>query len=220
MIVVSGGYQTKFGELWDRSLKDLIREAGEGAIKDAGLERREIDLVIVGNKLSGRLGDQDHLGSLAAFVLGINAPGIRVEAACASGGLAVYEAVCAIKSGKAKKVLVIGAEKMTDKKNGEIAKLLMGAASEKERRAGLSFVGLYALMAKAYMKKYGATKKDLALVTVKNHKNAYLNSKAHFRNEISIETVLKASMVAEPLGLLDCSPISDGAAAAVVCRRR
>lgn len=218
MIVVSGGYQTKFGELWNKSLKDLIKEAGEEALKDAKINKREIDLVIVGNKLSGRMDGQDHLGSLAVSVLDINSPGLRVEAACASGGLAIYEAVQAIKAGRVKKVLVIGAEKMTDKKNGEVAKLLMAAASEEERRAGLSFVGLYALMAKAYMEKFGATKRDLARVAVKNHKNATKNDKAHFPREIKVEMVLESSMVAEPLSLLDCSPISDGAAAVVISK--
>ncbi|MFH2061671.1 MAG: thiolase domain-containing protein [Candidatus Beckwithbacteria bacterium] len=216
MIVVSGGYQTKFGELWDKSLVDLIKEAGEGAIKDAKIQKSKIDLVIVGNKLAGKIDGQEHLGSLAVDCLNIQASGMRVEAACASGGLAVHQAVLAIKAKQAKTVLVIGVEKMTDKSNGEISQALMAAASEEERRVGLSFAGLYALMAKAYMEKYRAIKKDLARVAVKNHKNACLNKKAHFQREITIETVLGASMVAEPLGLFDCSPISDGAAAVVI----
>ncbi|MEA3354939.1 MAG: thiolase domain-containing protein [Patescibacteria group bacterium] len=218
MIVVSGGYQTKFGELWDKSLKDLIIEAGEGAIKDAKVKKSKIDLVIVGNKLAGKIGGQEHLGSLAIDCLGIRVPGIRVEAACSSGGLAIHQAVLAIKAKQVETVLVIGVEKMTDKGNGEIAEALMGAASEEERRVGLSFVGLYALMARVYMEKFGVTKKDLAKVAVKNHKNALKNNKAHFQKEIDINMVLKASMVAEPLGLFDCSPISDGAAGVVISK--
>ena len=214
-VFVKGGYQTKFGELWDKSLKDLILEAGLGAMKQAKIKPKEVDLVIVGNKLSGKVGGQDHLGALAAEALGIG-KGLRVEAACASGGMAVHEAVQTIKAGEAKTVLVIGVEKMTDKNNGEIAKALMGAASEEERRAGLSFVGLYALMATAYMKKHKASKKDLAKIAVKNHKHASLNPKAHFPREVSVKAVMAAGMVAEPLGLFDCSPISDGAAGVVI----
>jgi len=218
-IFVKGVYQTNFGELWDKSLKDLILEAGLGAMKNAKIKANEIDLVIIGNKLSGKIDGQDHLGALAAEALKIK-KGFRVEAACASGGMAVYQAVQAIKAGEVKTVLVIGAEKMTDKKNGEIAKALMGAASEEERRSGLSFVGLYALMAREYMEKFGAKKEDLAEIAVKNHKHASLNPKAHFPREININTVVSSGMVAEPLGLFDCSPISDGAAAAVISNKK
>lgn len=220
MIGVLGGYQTRFGELYDIGIKELIMEASLGAIKDAGVLKKEIDLVIVGNKLSGKIVGQDHLGSLTTNFLGIQVPGFRVEAACASGGVAVNQAVQAIKAQTAKTVLVVGVEKMTDKSNGEIAVALMGAGSKNERRAGLSFVGLYALMARRYMEKYGASKRDLAQVAVKNHRQAGLNEKAQYRAEVTEEMVLKATMVAEPLGLLDCSPITDGAAAIVLTQGR
>jgi acetyl-CoA C-acetyltransferase len=213
---IIGAYQTQFGELWDRSLEDLIKEAGEGALKDGKIKKETVDLLVVGNKLAGKLTGQDHLGSLATGLLGIKAPGIRVEAACASGGLAVHQAVQAILAGEAETVLVIGVEKMTDKNNGAVSEALMGAASETERRAGLSFVGLYALMARAYFEKFSASKKDLAQIAVKNHLQASLNPKAHFRNKITLEQALKGPCVAEPLGLFDCSPISDGAAALVL----
>lgn len=216
MIGVWGGYQTRFGELFDKGIEDLIVEAGKEAIKEAGIKKKQIDLVIVANKLAGKVVGQDHLGSLVTSVLGLKVPGFRVEAACASGGVAIHQAVQAVTAKKAKKVLVIGVEKMTDKSNGEIAAALMGAASREERRAGLSFAGLYGLMARRYMNKFGASKKDLARVAVKNHRQALLNSKAQFRREITEEMVLSAGMVAEPLGLLDCSPISDGAAAVVI----
>src|SRR3989344_1928937 len=139
MISLAGAYQTKFGELWDRSLENLIFEAGQGAIIDARIDKKKVDLVIVANMLA----EQNHLGALASQLLGLkNIPAIRVEAACASGGVAVHQAVTAIRAGMAKNVLVIGAEKMTDKSNSEIAMVLMGAASEQERQAGLTFGGL------------------------------------------------------------------------------
>ena len=214
-VFVTGVYQTKFGELWDKSLEDLLMEAGRGALKDAGVKGKDIDLVVVGNKLGGKISGQDHLGCLAGELLNI-CSGIRIEAACASGGVAVHQGVVAIRAGRAEKVLVIGVEKMTDKKNGEIAEALMGAASEEERLAGLNFAGLYGLMARKYMDKFKAKRKDLGLISVKNHENACFNEKAHFRMEIGIDQVLKSVMVAEPLGLFDCSPISDGAAAVIL----
>ena len=214
-VFVTGVYQTRFGELWDKSLEDLIIEAGEGAMKEAGVKGKDIDLVVVGNKLGGKISGQDHLGCLAGELLNIG-QGIRIESACASGGVAVHQGIQAIRAGKAKKVLVIGVEKMTDKKNGEVSEALMGAASEEERLAGLNFAGLYGLMARKYMDKFKARREDLGLVSVKNHENACFNEKAHFRMEIGIDQVLKSVMVAEPLGLFDCSPISDGAAAVVL----
>lgn len=220
MIGILGGYQTKFGELFKVGIEELILEASIGAIKDSRIKNRQIDLVIVANKLAGKVVGQDHLGSLTASLLRIKAPGLRVEAACASGGVAIYQAVQAVKSGQAEMVLVVGVEKMTDKSNGEIAMALMGAASNEERRSGLSFPGLYALMARRYMKEFGASRRDLARVAVKNHKNAMKNEKAQFKREITEEMVLVASMVAKPLGLLDCSPISDGGAAVVIGRDR
>jgi acetyl-CoA C-acetyltransferase len=195
-VIINGAYQTKFGELWDRGLEDLVVEAGKGAMKDGGVKPQEIDLVVVGNKLAGKIAEQDHLGCLAAELLGIKTTGIRVEAACASGGLAVHQAVQALRSGEAKTVLVIGVEKMTDKSNGEIAAALMGAASQEERQAGLSFVGLYALMARAYLEKFGATRKDLAYVAVKNHRHGLLNPKAQFRSKIDIDRVMNSTIVA------------------------
>ncbi len=216
MIGVLGGYQTSFGELFEKGIEELILEASLGAINESGVKKERIDLVIVANKLAGKVVNQDHLGSITTSLLGLRVPGLRVEAACASGGVAINQAVQAIKAKQAKKVLVVGVEKMTDRSNGEIASALMGAASSEERRAGLSFPGLYALMATKYMEKYSVTRKDLARVAVKNHKQAVKNEKAQFRREITEEMVLEASLVAEPLGLLDCSPISDGAAAAVI----
>ncbi|MDZ7586256.1 MAG: thiolase domain-containing protein [Patescibacteria group bacterium] len=217
MIGIKGVYQTKFGELWDKSLTDLILEAGEGAIKNAQIDRKKIDLVLVANMLGGVLEGQNHLGALAGEILGLkNIPALRVEAACASGGAAINQAVIAIKAKEVKNVLVIGAEKMTDKNNGEIALALMGAASEAERLAGLTFVGLYALMARVYFEKFKMKKEDLAYVAIKNHHHASLNPKAQFQFPVDLETVLKSSCVASPLHLFDCSPITDGAAAVII----
>lgn len=213
---ILGSGITKFGEHWEKDLLDLATEAGNEALKNSGCRRDEVDAVFVGNMLYSKISGQDHLGALVASSLGIKSSSSHIEAACASGGLAIHHAVNGILSGLYENVLVIGVEKMTDLSGSEVSTALMGAASEEERQAGLTFPGLYALMAKAHMKKYGTTRQQLASVAVKNHLHASLNPKAQFPFKISLDQVLSSSMIADPLTLLDCSPITDGAAAVVL----
>lgn len=215
-IAVLGGYQTKFGELWDRSLADLILEASLGAIKDAGIKKSQIQIAFIGNKLGGSLSNQNHLSSLLAQLLKVDIPAVRIEAACASGGMAVAQACMAIASGQYEAALVVGVEKMTDLPIEEVSLGLMSAASLEEQESGLSFVGLYALMARKYLEEFGAGEEDLALPAVKNHFHASLNGKAQFPFPITLEQVFQSPVVASPLRLLECSPVSDGAAALVL----
>jgi acetyl-CoA C-acetyltransferase len=215
-IAVLGAYQTKFGELWDKSLSDLISEAVFGAIRDSGLPQESLQIGFIGNMLSAITPGQNHLGALLSEITGLSIPFIRVEAACSSGGVALAQACQAIESGNYEVALVVGAEKMTDLSSEDVSQALMGAASLEERDAGLSFPGLYALMATAYMKEFGAKEEDLALVSVKNHFHASLNPKAQFPFEITLKDVLQSTLVSSPLKLLDCSPISDGAAAVIL----
>lgn len=216
-VAVLGAYQTKFGELWDKSLEDLIAEAVFGAVEESGISIDKIQIGFVGNMLSAITAGQNHLGALLSEITNLSVPFVRIEAACASGGLAVAQACLAIESGQYEVALVVGAEKMTDLSSEDIAQALMSAASEQERQAGLSFPGLYALMAQAYMHKFGAQEKDLAEVAVKNHYHASLNPKAQYPFEITLSDVLQSNLVSSPLKLLDCSPISDGAAALILC---
>lgn len=215
-VQVLGGYYTKFGELWERSPRDLVWEAVSAALKEANLDLKQIEAVFVGNMLSGILGGQEHLGAFVTNALQIKVPAFKIEGACASGGLAVHNGVNAILAEQYKKVLVVGMEKMTDYKPEEITLGLMGAGSDEERQAGATFPGLYALMARAYLEKYGVTEEDLAEVAVKNHFHGSLNEKAQFRNLITIEQVMRSSYIARPLKLLDCSPVSDGVAALIL----
>lgn len=215
-VEILAGSMSKFGELWDVSPRDLVRQVVAEALSETKLKIEEIEAVYVGNMLSSSLGGQDHLGAFFSEVLGLNVPAMKVEGACASGGLAVHAGILAVTSGLYKNVLVIGVEKMTDHKPEEAAKALMGAGSDEEREAGATFPGLYAMMARAYMKKYGVTEEDLAHVAVKNHYHASLNSHAQFRFPVTVEQVMKSSVVASPLKLLDCSPITDGAAAVIL----
>ena len=214
---IAGVYQTKFGELWDKSIADLVAEAANGAVKDAGIGLKHIETVYVGSMLAPVVSGQSHLGAVVAQVLGVKVPVAVVEAACASGGVAVRQATLAVESGRYKNALVIGVEKMTDVDSQEIAESLMAAASsEEERKSGITFPGLYALMARAYLNKFGLEPAVLNGVAVKNHGHASLNDLAQLQFCISEADVDKSALVADPLRLLHCSPISDGAAAVVL----
>ncbi len=219
-VAVIGIGMTEFGEIWEKSFRELVAEAGIKAIMDAGIEGEEIDALYIGGMSTGRFIGQEHVGSLALEVAGLedlHIPSTRVEAACASGGVAMHQGYLAVASGVYDIVVVGGAEKMTDVVGGEATNILASAADrEWEAFFGATFPGLYALMAKYHMHKYGTTQEQLAMVAVKNHYNGSLNPKAQFKRKISVEDVLKSPMVADPLHLLDCSPISDGAAAAVL----
>lgn len=215
-INILGVHATKFGELWNVSPRVLAKEAMENALKASGLDASYIDALFVGNMLSGILGNQANLGSLLAEELGVQIPAFRMEGACASGGLALHNAINSLRGGQYKTVLVMGIEKMTDHNQDEITTALMAAGSDEERMAGATFPGVYALMAQAYMQKYKVTEEELASVSVKNHYHGTLNSKAQFQFLVTIGDVMRSPKIADPLKLLDCSPISDGAAAVVI----
>lgn len=219
-IYVTGAATTAFGELWNASPRGLARQAVFGAIADAGVEIPDIQALFVGNMLSGMLGGQEHLGAFFAEELGLIAPAFKVEGACASGGLALHNAVNSVMSGQYDTVVVLGIEKMTDHKPEDVATALMGAGSEEERSGGATFPGLYAMLARIHMREFGTTEEELAAVAVKNHYHASLNPNAQFHNAISVEQVMKSSRIADPLKLLDCSPISDGAAAVVITSKK
>ncbi len=217
-IAVIGVGLTKFGELWDKSFSDLFIEAGANAIKDAGIDGKDVEAIFIGNMSGGRFIDQEHLSSLIADHAGLNSvPSTRVEAACASGSLALRQGITAIASGFHDLVVVGGVEKMTDIMTGRTTETLATAADQQwEAFLGMTFPGLYALMARRHMYEFGTTREQLAMVSIKNHSNATHNPYAHFNRKVTLHEVLTSPMVADPLHLLDCSPISDGAAAVIL----
>ncbi|MDG6256818.1 MAG: thiolase domain-containing protein [Methanomicrobiaceae archaeon] len=219
-VAVIGVGCTSFGEKWETSFRNLFVEAGALALEDAGLSGEQIDEMFVGNMSAGRFVEQEHVGALIADYAGLatnHIPSTRVEAACASGGLAFRQAVTAVASGMADIVVAAGVEKMTDVGTGVSVDALAGAADrEWEGFAGATFPGLYAMIATDYMHRYGLTREQLAGVAVKNHRNGAKNPRAQFRSEITVDTVINSSLVADPLRLFDCSPITDGAAAVIV----
>lgn len=220
-VAVIGIGITKFGELWDKSFRQLIAEAGSKAILDAGIEGKEIDGMYVGSMSSGRFVGQEHVGALVADAAGFShthMPSTRVEGACASGGLAVRQGYLSIASGMNDIVVVGGMEKMNDV-GGSDATATLATAADQEWEAffGATFPALYAMIATRHMHEYGTTKEQLAQVAVKNHANGAKNPYAQYRREITLELAMNATTVAYPLGLLDCSPVTDGAASIILC---
>ena len=218
-VAVIGIGMTKFGELWNKSLRELFVEAALKAIKDAGVDH--IDSMYVGCMTSGLFAQQEHLGALMADYLGQkHVPAYRIESACASGGLAFRLGFIEVASGMSDIVLVGGVEKMHTGADST-ACLAAAADAEYESFLGITFPGLYAMIANAYREKYNIPfdkfRKQLALVAVKNHENGSKNPNAQFPMKITIDTVVNSTLVADPLRLFDCSPVTDGAAAVILC---
>jgi len=214
-VVITGTGHSKFGHT-SKSIGELMKEVTDQAIKEAKITINNIDAVYISN-FSSSFNKQCHLPAIFSSSLTVNKEIVRVESACASGGLAIKEAVLAILSGLYKVVLVVGVEKMTHQSIQDVTSTLSFAGGAEERRYGATFPSLYALIAQRYFYDYGATETHLAQIAVKNHNNALLNPNAHFHKKITIDNVLNSKIITSPLKLLDCSPISDGAAAVVIC---
>ena len=220
-VAVIGIGATKFGELWDLSFREIGMQAGLAAVYDANLSGEDIDALYVGNMSAGRYIQQEHVAALVADYSGMardHIPATRVEAAGASGGLALRQGYMAVASGMHDIVVVGGAEKMTDVGDNESNEIQSSAADEQwEVTFGATFPSLHAMIARRHMHDFGTTREQIAQVAVKNHKHGSWNPKAQYQKEISLDTVLKAPLVSDPLGMFDCAPNSDGAAAVVLC---
>jgi acetyl-CoA C-acetyltransferase len=214
---IAGVGHTHFGQHPERTGRDLFAEASVEAFADSGVDRDDVDALLYGNFMGELAENQGHQGPLMAEAAGIRAPATRFESACASSGAAVRHAVKEIRNGEADVLLVGGAERMTNLGTAGVTEALASAADDLyEIRMGINFPGAYALMAQAYFSEYGGGKEDLAAIAVKNHANAVENEYAQFQREITPEDVLDAPPVAEPLGLYDACPITDGASAMVL----
>ena len=219
-VAVIGAGITAFGERWDTSFRDLCTEAGVAALEDANVAGEQIDAMFVGSMSAGRCSGGETVGARVAESVGgggeHDVPATRVGAAGACGGVALRQAVAAVAADMSDVVVAAGVEKMTDV--SDATDVLAGAADrEWESFAGATFPGLYAMIACDYMNKYGLTREQLAQVAVKNHYHGARNPYAQFRSEITQSTVIKSTLVASPLRLFDCSPVSDGAAVVIVC---
>ncbi|MGI0129155.1 MAG: thiolase domain-containing protein [Thermoplasmata archaeon] len=219
-VAVLGVGMTKFGELWDRSFREIGIEAGLQALVDAKLSSGDLGALFLGNMASGSLIDQEHIGPLILDYAGLGArhlPAVRVEGGGASGSLALHQGYLAVASGLYDFVVVGGAEKLTDVPDATGNQITSSAADhEWEVVFGATLPALWALVARRHMHEYGTTREQLARVAVHAHEMGSKNPNAHYRNRLTLEQVLGAGPVAEPLGVFDCAPLSDGAAAVVL----
>jgi acetyl-CoA C-acetyltransferase len=215
---ISGIGRTKFGAL-SQSLPEILYEAMYNTLKDSYLGISDIDAIFVSNFLGGPLSGQLHLNSLiASFLPEINIPIIRIETACASSGSAINQAINSLQ--KYDNIMVVGAEKMTsDNVMGPIESIAMASDRYIDQVNGLIFPASYALIAQQYMLKYGLDHEVLEMVSFINHQHANLNPLAHFYDkQISMEKIKKSPMIATPLNLFDCSPLSDGGAGVIISK--
>ena len=219
-VYIIGAGETKYGELWEKSLRELAVEAGLRAIENAGIFSRDVQVLYGSNSLAGIINGQENIGDLLADFAGIaehNIPAIRIEASTASGGAAVRQAYLGIKSGEFDVAMVGGVEKMTDVFGNELLDLTSSVLDrEWEAFFGATPAALAAIAARKYMKDFNVEKEALSMISVNDHANASLNPNAQYRNRITLEQAMKSTDVAEPLNLMDCSAMGDGAAAVIL----
>src|SRR6058998_384772 len=216
-VAVIGVGVTQFGR-HERTSAELFAEAAADALADAEMPAARVQALYYGNVVGGETEKQLHTGPQAASVLGIpTVPTTRFETACASSHAAFRHAVMEVASGASDVVLVGGAERVLNVPTADSTEYFAYASDASwEQPLGLTFPGVFALVARAHMAKHGTTEAQMAAVAVKNHRHGALNPKAQFQKEITLETVLKSPYVADPLKLYDCCPFTDGGAAVVL----
>ncbi|MCB1318620.1 MAG: acetyl-CoA acetyltransferase, partial [Leptospiraceae bacterium] len=217
-VSIAGAYETRHGALKEQSFRDLIIEAGNGAVRDAGIDRKEIQAVYVGNYAGNEFNGQNTAASLAATVLGLgDKPAIRFEGACASGGLAVRQAFLAVASGQYDTVLALGVEKMNGLDPATTMQIVArGQDQDFEGGYCISGPSGFALNAVRHMHEFGTTREQMAMVAEKNFYHGSLNPYAHKQKEVKLERIIKAPPVSYPFGIHDVSLVTDAAAAVIV----
>ena len=222
-VCIVGWGHTKFGKLEDQGLEDLLVSAANEAMADAGVAPEDIDAIYVATFNAG-MSEQDFISSMA---LQVNdafrfTPSTRVENACGSGSAAVFQGANVIEAGRARRVLAIGVEKMTHLSSADVGRCLSRASyMPEEGDQGLTFPGIFGVVAGKYFQEYGDHSDALAQIAAKNHKNGSVNPLAHMQKDFGFDFCRAESeknpLVAGPLKRTDCSMISDGAAAIVLC---
>lgn len=229
-VVIGGTGITSFGKFQDSGLRPLAEHAVSNALKDSSTSTEEVDMIFFGNAAGGLLtGQECARGQVALRKTGLlGKPIINVENACASSSSAFHLAHMAITSGRAEVVLAVGAEKMSNEDRNKPIKALEAAADLEELErlkarispngagSGSVFMDLYSDVARNYMASTGATIEDFARVSVKQRQTGMFNPISQFRGKVKLEEVLNSRMIADPLTLMMCSPIGDGAAALVL----
>lgn len=213
-VAVAGIGETQMGRFPERTIRQMIAEAGGRAIADAGITKKDIEAIYVGNFVGQPLAGQGHMGPLVSEVLGLgNVPTVRTEGACASGSLAFRMALTAVACGMYDIVLVGGVEKMTHRETETVTDAIASAMDyELEAMQGYTFPANFAMIAQRYFYEYRNIKKEMSMCAVNAHANASLNPDAQMRKAITLEKAMNSTPIADPLNLFDCSLVTDGAA--------
>lgn len=206
----------KFGDLWEKGIRELVNEVGKKVLNDARLKPDEIDSLHISNCFSAKASGQGMLNSIAFEELGI-INSVCVNASDASGAAAIREAANSILSGQSKIAMVLGVEKVTDLKTDEISSLSSDFIGEDESFVGATIQSQFAMMTKKYLKDFRLKPADLSFIPSQNHKNAIENEYAQYRFELKGEKIISSPLAAEPIRMLDCASYCDGAAALVIC---
>jgi acetyl-CoA C-acetyltransferase len=216
-VAVIGASMTQFGqrEAW---IRDLLAEAGQQCLDDAGVESSEVEHLYVSNMASGEFEGQTGVpNALAHDLAAIPAYTQRVDQTSSSGGAGIYAAWQSVASGASEMTLLVGGEKMTHRTTGEATDIIASLTHPVEYKQGVTLPSFAGLAARLYLDRFDAPRESLAKVAVKNHANGVRNPHAQFRKEIDVETAMEAPMVADPLRLYDFCPITDGSAALLFC---
>jgi acetyl-CoA C-acetyltransferase len=218
-VAVVGSGKTPFGAFANEDLRSLAVAAGKKALANASMEASAMQAFYLGNFAGPEFTSQNHLAPWISTALGMTGiPSTRFEAACASSGAAFFQAYMGVASGIYDIVMVVGVEKMTCQPTARVTEILAGAGDgDSEVKVGSTFPSLFAMIARRHMHDFGTTREHLSAVAVKNHENGALNPDAQMRKVITLDQAMNARPIAEPLNLYDCSLISDGAAAVVLC---
>jgi len=215
---IAGVGMTRIGRRPER-LQDLMAEAALGALAAAGLERPDAIVVATMNP-EEFVGDGNFASNVASHMGFAEVPAVRVETATSSGAAALYAGFAEVAAGLARTVLVVGGERMTHLPTPRVSEIIGRSIDPYERSYGATMPALAGLVTRALMARGGLGAREMAQVAVKNHANGARNPLAHFQQAVSAEDVLASRMVADPLRLLHCCPISDGAAAVVLTTER
>ncbi|HEY7362684.1 MAG TPA: hypothetical protein VIE37_01150 [Methylomirabilota bacterium] len=215
---ITGTGMTRIGRRAE-SLPALMAEAAHTALADAGLERPDALVVAVMNP-EEFVGDGNFASHVATYLGLADVPALRIETATSSGAAALYTGFAEVAAGLARHVLVVGGEKMTHLATPRVSEIIGRSIDPYERSYGATMPALAGLITRAMMARHAVTERELAQVAVKNHAHAAKNPYAHFREPVTVEQVQESRMVADPLRLLHCCPISDGAAAVVLTAKR
>ncbi|WP_332899039.1 thiolase family protein [Haladaptatus sp. CMSO5] len=216
-VAIIGASMTQFGkrEGW---IRDLLAEAGEACLTDAGVDPTDLDHLYVSNMASGEFEGMTGVPNMLAHDLGaMPAYTARIDQTSSSGGAGMYHAWQSVASGASEMTMLVGGEKMTHRSTPESTDIIASITHPVEYKHGLTLPSFAGLTARLYLDKYDAPRESLAKVAVKNHKNGVDNPHAQFRKEVDLETVMESPIVADPLRLYDFCPITDGSAALMFC---